>query len=246
MDGNHVPILSRNDLDALGEMYIRDFCPEAMQEPQAIDIDQFVGFYLGMTQDFAWLSNDGRYLGMTVFNDTDRVIVYDPERNEADYMAARAGTVIIDNTLLEAGKEHRYRFTMGHEGGHGILHTAHFAYDPNQISFLDGDCAPVVQCRKDSAATIARKDARRWTPQERMEWQANQMASSLLMPRSMVYKLIRNMPEARGVDFEAQAILATADVFDVSYEAAQYRLRGFNLIHSQVPVQTLLDFGSFP
>lgn len=243
LDGNRVPILSRNDIDALGEMYVRDFCPEAMKEPQAIDIDQFVGFYLGMTQDFAWLSNDGRYLGMTVFNDTGRIIVYDPERNEADYMAAKAGTVIIDNTLLEEGKERRYRFTMGHESGHGILHTAHFAYDPNQISFLDGDYAPVIQCRRDSVATIARKDKGRWTAQEWMEWQANQMASSLLMPRSMVYKLIRNMPVARDVDFEMQAILATAEVFDVSYEAAQYRLLGFNLIHSQAPVQTLLDFG---
>lgn len=112
MDKHRVPVLGKDQIDAIGEDYIRDFCPEAFKEPMPVDIDRFVCEYLGMTQDFAWLSNDGRYLGMTVFNDTRRVIVYDPERNEADYMAAKARTVIIDNTLLEAGKEHRYRFTI--------------------------------------------------------------------------------------------------------------------------------------
>lgn len=244
LDGNRIPILSKNDIDALGEAYIQDFCPEAMTHPSAIDIDQFVSYHLGMEQDFAWLSNDGRYLGMTVFNDTNRVIVYDPERNEADYMSVRAGTVIIDNTLLGAGKEHRYRFTMGHEGGHGILHSAYFAYDPNQLSFFDDAPMPMVQCRADSIATISHKDVRYWTPQERMEWQANRLASALLMPRAMVYKLIQNMPQEQSVDFDIHAILTAADVFNVSYEAAQYRLLDFDLIHSRTPVRTLLDFAN--
>ena len=67
MDRNRVPILSGNEIDEWGESFVRDFCPEAMCEPTSLDVDRFVCEYLGMTQDFAWLSNDGRYLGMTVY-----------------------------------------------------------------------------------------------------------------------------------------------------------------------------------
>lgn len=241
-DKHRVPILSKDEIDTLGEAFVRDFNPEALKEPVPLDIDRFVCDYLGLVQDFAYLSNDGRYLGMTVFNDTRRVVVFDPERNEADYMAARAGTVIIDNTLLEEGKEHRYRFTMGHEGGHGIFHTERFSYDPNQLCFGDVAREPMIQCRADGPSILRQKNVRQWTPEDRMEWQANRMASALLMPRSMAYKLVHSLPKERGIDFDIMAILTVADAFDVSNEAAQYRLLDFGLIESRVPVQTLLDF----
>ena len=112
---NGVPILSKENIEIIGENFIRDFCPDALKIPQAINIDDFVELYLGMTIDYQYLSNDGRYLGMTVFNDTDKVIIYDPERNEADYLHADARTVLIDNSLLADTQGHRYRYTMGHE-----------------------------------------------------------------------------------------------------------------------------------
>lgn len=243
MDKNRVPILKGSEIDEWGESFVRDFCPDALYEPTPLDVDRFVCEYLGLTQDFAWLSNDGRYLGMTVFNDTGRVIVYDPERDSADYLTAKAGTVIIDNALLEKSKENRYRFTMGHEGGHAIFHTEHFAYDPNQLCIFDEPPEPMVQCRADSTSTLRKKDARHWTPNDRMEWQANKMASALLMPRSMVYKLFRALPSTEdGLGFTAMAILSVADAFQVSNEAAQYRLLDFGLINNRTNVQALLDF----
>ena len=243
MDRNRVPILSGNEIDEWGEFFVRDFCPEAMCEPTPLDVDRFVCEYLGMTQDFAWLSNDGRYLGMTVFNDTGRVIVYDPDRNTADYRRAKAGTVIIDNALLEKNKENRYRFTMGHEGAHAIFHTAHFAYDPNQMCFLDDIPEPMVQCRVDSTATLRKKDRKLWTPNDRMEWQANRMASAMLMPMSMVNKLFYSLqPSGDGLGLTVMAILSVADAFNVSSEAAQYRLLDLRLIKCRTNVETLLDY----
>ena len=47
--------------------------PEALKSPQEIDIDLLAQDYLGMDQDFQYLSHCGVYLGMTVFNDTDKV-----------------------------------------------------------------------------------------------------------------------------------------------------------------------------
>ena len=87
---NGVPVLSKSEIEVIGENYIRDFCPDALSHPQAINIDDFVELYLGMKIDYQYLSNDGRYLGMTVFNDTDKVIIFDPEKRQADYQIGRA------------------------------------------------------------------------------------------------------------------------------------------------------------
>lgn len=62
----------------MGENLVGEFMPEALKTPQEIDIDLFVQDYLGMEQDFQYLSHCGLYLGMTVFNDTDRIPVYNP------------------------------------------------------------------------------------------------------------------------------------------------------------------------
>ena len=123
-------MLSRKEIDVIGQNIVGDFMPEALKSPQEIDIDLLAQDYLGMDQDFQYLSHCGVYLGMTVFNDTDKVPVYDPQNNCADYISAKAHTVIIDKTLLEENQEHRYRFTMGHEAGHEFLHKEYFAYDP--------------------------------------------------------------------------------------------------------------------
>ena len=72
------PVLSRKEIDIIGENLVSDFNPDAMHTPQEIDIDLFVQDYLGADQDFQYLSHCGVYLGMTVFNDTDKVPVYDP------------------------------------------------------------------------------------------------------------------------------------------------------------------------
>ena len=57
-----------------------------------------------------------------------------------------------------------------------------------------------------------------------MEWQANRMASALLMPRAMVRKIYHSLPKTEsGVGMAAMAILAVTEAFNVSSEAAQYR-----------------------
>lgn len=144
-----VPVLSRKQIDDIGERLVQDFCPDAMIHPQALDVDLFAQDYLGMEQDYQYLSHCGVYLGMTVFNDTNRVVVFNPEKQEAEYISARAKTIIIDNTLLEEKQEHRYRFTMGHEAaGHGVLHEAYFGYDRNQLTLFDTvNEAAMIQCR---------------------------------------------------------------------------------------------------
>ena len=121
---NGLPVVSNDELYVIGERLIADFCPIATLVPQEIDIDRFVVNYLKMEQDFQFLSHCGVYLGMTVFQNTNYLPVYDPVLKEAKYIHANAGTVLIDSTLLESNQEHRYRFTLGHDILFFIHHTS--------------------------------------------------------------------------------------------------------------------------
>lgn len=106
---NGVPILKKTEIDVIGERFVKDFQPDVLTNPSPVDIEGFIEFYLGMTPDFQYLSHNGVYLGMTVFNDTNKVPVYDPATNRAEYISAKARTVIIDNRLLDENQRHRFR-----------------------------------------------------------------------------------------------------------------------------------------
>lgn len=98
---NRVPVLKKEEIDAIGEAYVQDFQPEVLRNPPPVDREGFIECYIGMTTDYQYLSHSGIHLGMTVFNDTDEVIVWSPETNRAEYVSAKARTVIVDNRLLE-------------------------------------------------------------------------------------------------------------------------------------------------
>lgn len=233
------PVLSRKEIDVIGENLVDEFSPEVLTNPQEMDIDLFAQDYLGMEQDFQHLSHCGVYLGMTVFNDTDKVPVYDPVHNRAEYISAKAHTVIIDNMLLEENQEHRYRFTMGHEASHEFLHKEYFAYDPNQLTlfdFMPNNSQPaMVQCRVDSKKMDV-KPSKNWGDREWMEWQANALSSSILMPKKAVMLVVNDI-KGRAIQKNLMNF-AIADevssVFNVSFEAATYRLKQLGVIPQTV------------
>ena len=51
------PVLSKKEIDTIGENIVGDFMPEALKSPQEIDIDLLAQDYLGMEQDFQYLSH---------------------------------------------------------------------------------------------------------------------------------------------------------------------------------------------
>ncbi len=134
----------------------------------------------------------------------------------------KAGTVIIDNSLLDERQEHRYRFTAGHEAAHGILHSGYFL----RLAALNPSTEPLIQCRIDStkvSSSFARRSDRGW-----MEWQANRLASAILMPRSVFIRAARQA-ERRSRNANA-ALEAVTRIFNVSNDAAYYRLQELGII----------------
>ena len=62
---NGVPILSKEEIDGIGEQYVKAFCPEVLSHPAPVDIESFVENYLGITPDYQYLSNNWIYLGIS-------------------------------------------------------------------------------------------------------------------------------------------------------------------------------------
>ena len=227
---NKVPILSKPQIDEIAQWHIDQFCPKALERPMEIDVDSFAFYHLGLKQDFQYLSHNGTYLGMMVFSDTTKVPVYIPETNSADYISAPAGTIIIDNNLLQEDQEHRYRFTMGHEIGHNVFHKEYFGYDPKQIDMFGGISEPLIQCRIFSDGKKS-KPVEMWNDKDSMEWQANYFAAALLMPKSMVISLIKSIPPIIPYFRNAMWIREVVVVFNVSWQAAGNRLRSLGIIN---------------
>lgn len=232
MKSNGVPILSRKEIDSIASSFVRDFQPEALVHPQEIRIEEFSEYYLHLTPDYQYLSHNGIYLGMTVFQDTDRVIVYCPETGTAEYIHADAHTVIIDRRLIEDGKqEHRYRYTLGHECGHEVFHSPIFC-NPSNSPMTAPLCSPVMHCRLDTPKN-RRIDPRYWTDKDWIEWQANTFSSALLMPAEAVrtiYEFSDWNPWETKNDI---AVRNMVEIFNVSFEAATYRLKDLGYFYGE-------------
>jgi hypothetical protein len=156
--------------------------------------------------------------------------------------------VIVDQSLdpeVYPHSEGRYRFTLGHEIGHWVLHGNDVIAVAN-IPDLFGDAPPPVICRDYSS--------------EPHEWQANQFAAHLLMPDDFVrdewnkihpqgplnvYDEIRDKQRRYQYDDNGQEpicdiVRKLAPLFKVSLRAMQIRLKALRLLNCNKPEQLLL------
>lgn len=208
-----VPILSKNEIEGITENIIFEYDPDALKRPKEIDIDSLAEFKFGLNIDFQYLSHNGIYLGAMIFNDA-AVPVYIPEKNRAEYLNVKAGTIIIDNSLLADGQEHRYRYTVGHEVGHNILHR-------------NCQANTIVQCRE--VNKFRSSNSKFWTSKDWSEWQANYFSSSILMPKKTVFMLAEKIKENKYPK-EVSLVEAVIETYNVSWQAAENRLKSLGII----------------
>ncbi len=225
----NVPLLSAHEINGLAERILSDYCGEVLRKPQPLNIENLLEKYLQLQMDYQYLSNDGHILGMTVFNDTNKVIIFLPEYQKAEYLHADRGTIIIDNNLLDPRQERRYRFTIGHECAHWILHNDYYAYNPDQLSLLDNS-EPFVQCREINGCDL-QANKRAWSQTRWLEWQADKLSAALLMPETILRRWVGNHPFSSFLDAHS-CIKNLAAVFNVSEQAAFLRLHDLNLIRT--------------
>jgi len=228
LDANGIPHLSKSQLETYGERVLRDFSPIVLLVPQPTDIDRLITGYMGFTLEYQYLSHNQVYLGITVFDDTDTLPVYNPEQNRAEFLSVKKNTIIIEGTLADnPNLIHRERFTEGHEASHGLIHPEYYQRKAQIASLHDySGCGYSKPCFPDLSGVDG--NGRRLKGEAWLEWQANYLASVLLMPRVAV-KRLRNLIEPKGSPFWHYELIQTmVDVFNVSEEAARVRLVSLN------------------
>jgi Zn-dependent peptidase ImmA (M78 family) len=231
---SRVPYITYEALDQFAEEVIRDAKSDTLTKPTILDVDWFIEFYLHMQVECKRLSYNRDIMAMTAFN-SGIVQVYDDSGRIPRPLVVREGTVIIDPILMQKRNLARRRFTFMHEGSHWLLHRPAFAAD-NPMG------TPGVFENQYIAAKEGRIDYRRSqkerTDNDRVERQADFLASALLMPKPTLrmafrefFKYYGEKPRAivRGDSsynncLALQLVGYVAERFGVSKRAALIRL----------------------
>ena len=218
------PYLSSMDIERIAYQTVQSFDHSLLIQPQQLNVDLFAEQFLRLKLDFIDLSNNASILGMIVFSDSS-IPVFDPEQNTPKIIQAKAGTALIEKSLLEDRLQNRTRFTIAHECAHWLIHKPKCKAQP-------------LVCR-----TVGQSDQRDW-----LEWQADNMASALLMPAVSVHSFMKQYVKENRHSMELmyqmfgdryamnkrdQIIRIVALTFGVSEKAAELRLKRLQYIKAK-------------
>lgn len=241
------PIVTDQALQDYAEAVLGDYKPKLLKEPGKINAVHFLESYLGATvdyQDIYYEEGTSPIAGATVFND-DKVLIFDKENMCVRPIEVDAGTILIDNTTMQDGKEGFAQFTHLHESGHFLIHPAVYRRLNNQLTLFDFgmDSKPgnhVVICKRNSIGSQNEGKSKLVTQEDFREHQANTFAAAIAMPRQTfipcAQEMIRKAGFSDGVwvesgvidwdyDLALSAILERlADTFGVSKAAAKVQL----------------------
>ena len=168
--------------------------------------------------------------------------VVDEETGQPEQMPVKTGTVIIDTSLSLKRHAPRLRFTMTHEGAHWLLHRKAFAKD-NPFGPAGSYQNQYLAAKKGRIDYSRNKNER--NDAERMERQADFLASAILMPRPALReafrdffryynekprRIVRGSGNPMDNCFAMQLPEYVAGVFGVSKHAALIRLEKLTAI----------------
>ena len=181
-----IPDLPKAQLEAAATRILRELYPAALRNAIPVPASA-IARKLGLSVQYACIDTDGEVLGKIFFEDSTTAVQDVPGGMNRILNVAR-GTILVNHRPDSRYDSRIYNNTIVHECVHWMLHRQAYqlqkANDPQLTS---------IACRRSSALGRSRE----WTPQERMEWQANALAPRILMPewstRMLTDQWIRRM-----------------------------------------------------
>ena len=188
---NGMYILYKEDIEQIATDTLKEFSPQNLDYPSALDTDSFLVDHLGLLLKERYLGIPGKesVLGLTVMCDSADVVTLD-NRCRPTVVEENYGTVVISTALNSVNNKGRKRYTKIHEGAHWLLHKDYYRK-------LEGYSHPgsgVVACRNVERYIPKQRDEKDW-----IEWQADALAASILMPRTVFYQYCRELLRHAGV-----------------------------------------------
>lgn len=222
---NFVPKIYKEDLDDEATRFLEQYCPEALTTPMAIPINQIVRDGMGLTVVTGHrLTNDFSLFGQICFSGGP-VKLYDLIDDTYSEKEVERGTILIDENTFWERNLGCVNNTLAHEAFHWHRHRVYAAVR----SMLRNEKVVACRCPVNSA-TETRAD--KWTDEERMEWQANNVAPRILMPRETVLIKIQQLYDIYGycpdgpikTEILERVIDELAQFYNVSKQAAKIRM----------------------
>ena len=239
----NTPILSNQQIDEFAHAVLADYKPKLLKEPGAVRFEHFLESYLGATILYKDIYHDDPerpIFGATAFRDST-LKVFDRENNRIGSISVSANTVILDNFVMQSGKEGLATFTGLHEAGHILIHPGVYANVCDGQMTLFGDIIePMVCCHRENVENFGKKWGGKRTAKEWREHHADYFAAAIAMPSvtfmPFVRQLMREHDFRKGsivlghdadLDILAQEILPDyiSDVYGVSRQAAFIKLK---------------------
>jgi hypothetical protein len=238
----NTPIISDKEIDEFARAVLEDYKPMLLREPGAIKFEHFLETYLGATILYKDIYHDDPerpIFGATAFRDS-KLKVFDRESSRIKKLPVSANTVIIDNYVMQPGKEGLAAFTGLHEGGHILIHAGVFVPEcDGQMTASDEEFSSMVYCHRGSVEGFGRKRAKR-TAKEWLEHHADYFAAAIAMPNATFRPFVNRLLREHGfrkafitigrdtdLDILAQDIMpdCISEVYGVSRQAAYIKLK---------------------
>ena len=232
---NGMYILYKEDIEQIATDTLKEFSPQNLDYPSALDTDSFLVDHLGLLLKERYLGIPGKesVLGLTVMCDSADVVTLD-NRCRPTVVEENYGTVVISTALNSVNNKGRKRYTKIHEGAHWLLHKDYY----RKLEESSHPGSGVVACRNVERYIPKQRDEKDW-----IEWQADSLAASILMPRTVFNQycreLLRHAGVPRGYLTEGnycdklifqEIVQDLINAFGVSSRAAQIRMVHLGLI----------------
>lgn len=231
------PYRSKDKLEEIAENHLEAYNSSLIRIPSETKINDFIERHLKLELKFLPISLDGETLGYMVFKPA-QIIIYNVSESTKQYLNISEPSVIVDSELSDNNKAiGRFRFTCAHECAHWILHRHVFLQDSYKPVISDSEEIFNDKYSEDYQENIAND--------KRMEWQANYLGGSLLMPKKTFIREFLNTLVILGINNKTYLyrdsqlcniknyrfmISKLASVFNVSKEATRIRLLQLNLL----------------
>lgn len=170
-----MPHLSRLDLENIGKCVTKAYCQLTDIQSSSVlkvDIVTLARELIGLNVEYHRLSPDQRILGVTSFFNVAYRTFDDEEQQDEQYVELDGKTILIESALDTYSKG-RKNFTIAHETSHHILKRLY----PQEYG---------VMYRRGRVHFYRENSMVRRVPVDWEEWQANVLASVILLPAECI------------------------------------------------------------
>lgn len=214
---------SKDDLDDVAEEFLQKYCPEALKKPMAVPIMEIATKKMGLKVYTEYrLTEDFSVFGQMCFT-SGLAEIYDKDEDEYREIKVRRGTMFIDPDTYLKRNNGCFNNTVAHESFHWYKHRNYHLYGKavgsnNAIAFR----CPTEEKNENFYEA--------WDDIDWMEWQANNAAPRILMPKCTFVNAADDIIEQGHLMYgnsleEWWVILKLAELYDVSKQSAEIRMK---------------------